>query len=179
MLKISKKADYGMIALMHLAQHPDRTSWNAREIAESYGIPLELLAKILQKLVQRGFLVSHHGTHGGYSLARSAESISAAEVIEAIEGPLSLTSCVSDDGLCMQFEKCNIKSPLQQLNDSVVQMLGQITIAQMNHQQQMDLQPEYLKQSPFLILKDTPSKLGSGVDYQSDCAGPLLIKETR
>lgn len=171
MLKISKKADYGMIALMHLAQYPDRTSWNAREIAERYGVPLELMAKILQKLVQRGFLVSHHGTNGGYSLARAAENISAAEVIEAIEGPLSLTSCVSDDGLCMQFEKCNIKSPLQRLNDTVVQMLSRITIAQMNHQQQMDLKPEYLKETPFLILKDPADKLGSESDCQMTLPG--------
>ena len=155
-----------MIALMHLAQHPDRTSWNAREIAESYGIPLELMAKILQKLVQKGFLVSHHGTNGGYSLARSAESIAAAEVIEAIEGPLSLTNCVSDDGLCMQFERCNIKSPLQRLNDSVVQLLTRISIAQMNQQQQMDLTSEHLKEAPFSILKDSPSKLGPEVDRQ-------------
>jgi Rrf2 family protein len=155
MLKISKKADYGMMALMHLAQHQDRASWNAREIAERYGIPIELMAKILQKLVQRGFLMSHHGTNGGYSLARPAETITAAEVISAIEGPLSLTSCVSDEGFCMQFDKCNIKSPLQRLNDGVVQMLSHITIAQMNQQQQLDLRPEFLKENPFLILRDS------------------------
>jgi Rrf2 family protein len=154
MLKISKKADYGMMALMHLAQHQDRGAWSAREIAERYSIPLELMAKILQKLVQRGLLVSHHGTNGGYSLARSADAISAADVISAIEGPLSLTSCLSDEGFCVQFEKCNLKSPLQHLNDTVVQLLSRITIAEMNHQQQMNLRPELLRESPFLVLKN-------------------------
>jgi Rrf2 family protein len=100
MLKISKKADYGMMALMHLAQHPDRISWSAREISERYGIPAELMAKILQKLVQRGFLVSHHGTNGGYSLARPADAITAAEVIGAIEGPLSPVVCQTKDFAC-------------------------------------------------------------------------------
>ncbi len=160
-----------MMALMHLAQHPDRISWSAREISERYGIPLELMAKILQKLVQRGFLVSHHGTNGGYSLARSPDAITAAEVIAAIEGSLSLTSCLSDDGFCVQFEKCNIKSPLQRLNDSVVQLLSKITIAEMNLQHQMDLRPEFLKEGPFMILKDSSTE----VNHDADCQ--VSVKE--
>jgi Rrf2 family protein len=152
MLRLSKKVDYGLMALMHLARHAERSSWSAREIAEKYDIPLELMAKILQKMVRQGLLVSHHGTNGGYTLARPADRISTAEVIEAIEGPLHLTSCVSDDGLCLQFDKCNVKSPIQRLNDSVIQMLSQITIAQMNQQQQTDAKPEPRKQSPFLVL---------------------------
>ena len=61
MLKLSKKVDYGLMSLMHLAQRTERASWNTREISENYDIPLELLAKILQKLVQKGLLVSHAG----------------------------------------------------------------------------------------------------------------------
>jgi Rrf2 family protein len=80
-------------------------------------------------------LVSHPGTHGGYSLSRPAAGITAAEVIEAIEGPLFLTNCVSDDGLCGQFEKCNLKSPLQRLNDIVVQTFRNLTIEEMSQQQ--------------------------------------------
>jgi Rrf2 family protein len=139
MLKLSKKVDYGLMSLMHLAQRTERASWSAREIAENYDIPLELLAKILQKLVQKGLLVSHAGTHGGYSLSRPAGKISAAEVIEAIEGPLSLTNCVSDDGLCGQFEKCNVKSPLQRLNEIVAQTFRDLTIDEMSQQHSADL----------------------------------------
>ena len=139
MLKLSKKVDYGLMSLMHLAQRTERHSWSAREIAENYDIPLELLAKILQKLVQKGLLVSHAGTHGGYSLSRPAGKISAAEVIEAIEGPLSLTNCVSDEGLCVQFEKCNVKSPLQRLNEVVAQRFRDLTIEEMSQQHMADL----------------------------------------
>lgn len=139
MLKLSKKVDYGLMSLMHLAQRTERASWSAREIAENYDIPLELLAKILQKLVQKGLLVSHAGTHGGYSLSRPAGRISAADVIEAIEGPLSLTNCVSDDGLCGQFEKCNVKSPLQRLNEIVAQTFRDLTIEEMSQQHIADL----------------------------------------
>jgi len=158
---------------MHLAQHSDRISWSAREISERYGIPVELMAKILQKLVQRGFLLSHHGTNGGYSLARSADAITAAEVIAALEGSLSLTNCVSDDGFCVQFEKCNIKSPLQRLNDSVLQLLSRITIAEMSLQHQMDLRPEFLKEGPFMILKDSSSE----ANHEADCR--VSVKETQ
>ena len=134
MLKLSKKVDYGLISLMHLARHTDKHHWSAREIGAEYDIPLELLAKILQKLVQRGLLSSQHGATGGYSLRLSPDKINVAEVIEAIEGPFSLTDCLSDEGVCGQFDKCNVKSPLQRLNDLVVRGLVDITIEQMNRE---------------------------------------------
>jgi Rrf2 family protein len=156
MLKLSKKVDYGLMSLMHLAQRTERSSWSAREISENYDIPLELLAKILQKLVQKGLLVSHAGTHGGYSLGRPAGKISAAEVIEAIEGPLSLTNCVSDDGVCGQFEKCNVKSPLQRLNEIVAQTFRDLTIEEMSRQQSVDFRASQLVE-PRLVSISTLS----------------------
>jgi Rrf2 family protein len=156
MLKLSKKVDYGLMSLMHLAQRTERSSWSAREISENYDIPLELLAKILQKLVQKGLLVSHAGTHGGYSLSRPAGKISAAEVIEAIEGPLSLTNCVSDDGVCGQFEKCNVKSPLQRLNEIVAQTFRDLTIEEMSRQQSVDFRTSQLVE-PRLVSISTLS----------------------
>ena len=132
MLRLSKKTDYGLMALIHLAQGSGRVAWSAREIARSYDIPPHLMAKVLQKMAQSGIVVSHQGTHGGYSLGRPAHLINAAEVIESIEGPFSMTSCVSETGYCLQFEKCTIKSPLQLLSDSVVLMLRRMTVAQMS-----------------------------------------------
>ena len=70
MLRLSKKADYALMAMKHLALRGDRGSSSAREIAEQYDIPIELMAKVLQRLVQRGLLASHQGTRGGYQLAR-------------------------------------------------------------------------------------------------------------
>ncbi|MFN8008143.1 MAG: Rrf2 family transcriptional regulator [Terriglobia bacterium] len=135
MLKLSKKVDYGLISLMHLARHTDKPHWSAREIGAEYEIPLELLAKVLQKLVQGGLLNSQHGANGGYSLRRTPDTINVAEVIQAIEGHFSLTDCVSEEGFCGQFDKCNVKSPLQRLNDLVVRGLRDITIEQMNREE--------------------------------------------
>lgn len=126
MLKLSKKADYALMALMHLAGKGG--SCSTREIAAGYGLPQDLLAKILQKLAREGLVVSHQGTKGGYRLARPADAINVVQVIECIEGPLSLTQCFTDLGACDQLDTCNIKSPLQQLNDHVVMTLSRVTI---------------------------------------------------
>ena len=90
MLKLTKKADYGLIALRHLAvakaHAGSRPSASAKDIADSYGIPLPLLSKVLQKLARGGLLISVQGTNGGYRLAREASNISALEAIRARGG---------------------------------------------------------------------------------------------
>ena len=91
MLRLSKKADYALIAITHLTLKSGSSS--AREIAEQFDIPVELLAKVLQRLTRRGLLASQQGTRGGYQLARAATGISIADVIQAIDGPVAVTAC--------------------------------------------------------------------------------------
>ena len=93
MLKLTKKADYGLMALKYLAEHPETPALSAKDVADAYGIPAQLLAKILQLLTKHGLLRSHAGMNGGYALARDAREISAYEVIHAIDGPFFITSC--------------------------------------------------------------------------------------
>ena len=112
MLRLSKKADYALIAMKHLALQADRGSSSAREIAKQYAIPVELMAKILQRLVRRRLLTSHQGTRGGYRLARPPASISVADVIEAIDGPVTVTACSTGDDRCVQFATCSVRDPL-------------------------------------------------------------------
>ena len=120
MLRLSKKADYALIAMKHLALRGDRGSSSAREIAEQYDIPIELMAKVLQRLVRRGLLASHQGTRGGYELARRPVQISVADVIQAIEGPVTVTACSTDDGQCEQFAKCNVRDPLWRVRERIL-----------------------------------------------------------
>src|ERR1043165_7845141 len=98
MLRLSKKSDYALMAMKHLALRGDRelASSSAREIAELYDIPIELMAKVLQKLVRRGLLMSQQGTRGGYQLARLPTQISVADVIQAIDGPVTVTACSTE-----------------------------------------------------------------------------------
>ena len=131
MLKLSKKADYGLMAMKHLAENTQRGTCSAKDIAESYSIPAELLAKILQRLVKGGLLHSQHGSNGGYTLARDASGISAFEVIRAIDGPLFITSCITVRGECDQSERCTIREPLRKVNQSIEDVLRGISISDM------------------------------------------------
>jgi Rrf2 family protein len=130
MLKLTKKSDYGLIAMRYLAERGSSSS--AKDIAEAHGIPPELLAKILQKLVKAGLLVSHHGINGGYVLARDPHTISAFEVIRVIEGPVFITSCVTVSGSnCEHTDRCTVREPLRKVRESIEQVLSQISISDM------------------------------------------------
>ena len=84
---LTRRACYGLLATQHLAGHPGEGSFSATDLAEFYGLPHEALAKILQRLATAGLLMSHHGTKGGYTLARDPRSISVFDVIKASEEP--------------------------------------------------------------------------------------------
>jgi len=127
MLKLTKKADYGLISLKHLAVKNQSAS--AKEIADAYGIPLPLLSKVLQKLAKNGFLVSEQGSNGGYRLAREASSISTLEVIKSIDGPIFLTACFTQHGACDQSDRCSVREPLRKVHDGIQNLLASITVA--------------------------------------------------
>jgi len=133
-LKLTKKADYGLMAMKHLAEHASEGSCSAKDVADAYGIPPEALAKILQRLAKAGLLQSHHGINGGYVLARPAHTISAFEVIQAIDGPLFITSCVTVRGECDQSDRCNIREPLRKVNESIEGVLKRIKISHMREE---------------------------------------------
>jgi Rrf2 family protein len=129
MLRLTKKADYGLMALKYLAENSESMSLSAKDIAEAYHIPQQLLAKILQRLAKEGLLRSHAGMNGGYTLSRRADEISAFEVIRAIDGPLFITSCVTVSGLCDLTNSCTIKEPLARVNESISELLKSIRIS--------------------------------------------------
>ena len=138
MLKISKKADYALMALQHIAsvQFGDITPGrvvNTKEIAEEYNIPLELLAKVLQVLSKNGLIESHNGPKGGYLLARSARQITIGQILESIEGPLAITDCSheKEGDCCMQRANCKLRTPLLKTQDSIYQLLNNMTLGDM------------------------------------------------
>jgi Rrf2 family protein len=134
LLKLTKKADYALMAMKHLAERSSQASLSAKDVADAYGIPPEALAKILQKLVKARLLHSQHGTNGGYTLARAAHTISAFEVIQAIDGPLFITSCITVRGECDQSDRCNIREPLRKVNESIEAVLKRIKISHMREE---------------------------------------------
>src|SRR3954465_12615617 len=130
MLRLSKKADYALMAMKHLAIKTGAASTSAREIAEQYDIPVELMAKVLQRLARSGLLTSHQGPRGGYTLARAKRPVSVADIIQAIDGPLTVTACSSDDEQCEQFEKCNVRDPLWRIKDRIIAALSTVSLAE-------------------------------------------------
>ena len=128
MIRLSKKTDYGLMALKHILAKEHEPS-SAREIAEAYDIPFEVLAKILQRLTRKGFLVSQHGTKGGYSPARRSASISVRDVLEAVEGPLALIDCSNPSRRpCEQERKCRVRRPLARVEEKVLELRSRTTL---------------------------------------------------
>jgi Rrf2 family protein len=126
-LKLTKKADYGLIALRHLASIPGATA-STKDIADAYHLPVPLLAKVLQKLAREKILVSVSGTNGGYKLARDARRITALEVVRAIDGPVILTHCFTEHGTCDQSENCTVREPLRRVHEAILELLHKFTI---------------------------------------------------
>ena len=138
MLKLSKKADYALMALQYMAsvQFGDLTEArvvNTKEVAEEHNIPVELLAKVLQALAKQEIIESHNGPKGGYILAREPKHITISQVLEAIEGPLGIADCYheKDDSPCDQMDHCNIRTPLLRVQESIHQLLNSMSIEDM------------------------------------------------
>jgi Rrf2 family protein len=127
---VSKKTDYALLILSHLSERP---AGSAREIADRFGLSKGFLANILKELCQKGFLTSHRGVKGGYSLSRSANEISLAEILAALEDGWKLTSC-SGEGEhephdCSVFNMCPVRGPLDAIHKAIVGVLRNITLA--------------------------------------------------
>ena len=150
MLKFSKKADYALLALQYMASVQGSGELqprvvNTKEIAEEHFMPVELLAKVLQTLARNQIIESHHnGPKGGYVLGREPKDISVAQVLEAIEGPLGITDCYheKDQSWCDQLDRCNIRTPLLKIQDSIHKLLNSMSIEDM-----------LLDESPLIIVE--------------------------
>lgn len=129
MLTLSKRVEYGLIAVLHMAALRSGAIATAKEIAEAYSIPAELLGKVLQSLSRAKLIASFQGAHGGYHLQRPLDQVTLGEVIEAVEGPVLLTACQEDPGSCGQFHACNIKEPVQQIHQQLIKFIHGVSLA--------------------------------------------------
>jgi Rrf2 family protein len=125
MLRLSKKVDYGLILLseLHGGAMPqaatgllDGSATSAREMAGRHQLPLPMVANILKALTGAGILASTRGAQGGYTLARPASTISLADIVRALEGPLSLTDCTDAETHCEYQPGCPTHDPIQRIH---------------------------------------------------------------
>ncbi len=132
MVRLSKRVEYGLIAIRHIATRTRGDVVTAKEIADCYQIPYELLAKVLQKLSRSGLITSHQGMRGGYTLAKNPNEVSVSMIIGAIEGTnMGIAQCMTDGpDSCEVFKVCTIKSPLSKVQANIENAFNNMTLAQ-------------------------------------------------
>jgi FeS assembly SUF system regulator len=132
---MSKLTDYGTMVLAQLPARDDGLS-TAGEVASATHLGQPTVQKLLKSLVHAGLVVSTRGAQGGYALARAPESISAAEIIDALEGPVAITECSSVDGGCDLESFCRVGMAWQKINSSIRKALQDVTLADLQQRSQ-------------------------------------------
>jgi Rrf2 family protein len=133
MLKLSKKAEYAFMAARHLALNNSGHYSTAKEIAENYKIPYQLVAKILQNFVRNNLATSFQGVNGGYKLSRKAEDISLIDIIRIVETNYRLTECMNEENIennCSHMDCCKIRDPLVGIQVKIDNLFGETTLKQ-------------------------------------------------
>jgi len=127
MLKLTRKTEYALIALRHLRLVDVDKVVSTKDIAANYNIPRQLLAKVLQELSQSEFVEPVQGPKGGYKLKANLDNITMTQFFEVMEGPLGIMDCYFDSN-CELIDSCNIRSPINQLNQSMRTMFDNMTL---------------------------------------------------
>lgn len=127
MLRISKLTDYGTVLLAHLAANPNAVC-SAADVAAGTGIALPTVSKLLKSLARSGLVTSTRGANGGYCLSRNPDEISAADIIDALEGPVSITECSASDSQCEHEGVCSVGGAWQRVNVAIRRVLDDVTL---------------------------------------------------
>jgi len=127
MLRISKLTDYGTVLLAHLAENQVNVC-SAADVAQATGIAVPTVSKLLKSLARAKLVTSTRGANGGYRLARPPQQISAADVIDALEGPVSITECSSSDSDCEHEGVCSVGGAWQRINVAIRRALQDVTL---------------------------------------------------
>ena len=129
MIRLSKRTDYGFLAIQLLMMTPSGQYRSAREIATRHNIPPALMAKLLQRMARKGLVASHHGIKGGYQIARPASEITLREIIEALEGPVPIADCrhISPQE-CRRAGSCEGCRPGRAVQRKIAEVLERTTL---------------------------------------------------
>ena len=127
MLKLTRKVEYALIALRHMQALKPRKLTSAKEIAEAYGLPQQLLAKTLQQMARDSIIEAVQGPSGGYRILSNLDKISLKDFFEKLEGPLGIMDCYFDSD-CVQIGACNIRVPIQRINENMRNMFSKMSL---------------------------------------------------
>lgn len=133
MLKLSKKAEYAILAMQFLAENPGN-KLNAKEIASSLGLSFEFLSKTMQSLMKSGLVDSVQGVKGGYSITKSSGDISLMEIINATDEKIGIVDCMNNnDEECSRYQHCSIKNPMSKIQKLIDDVFINTSIADLVH----------------------------------------------
>jgi Rrf2 family protein len=130
-LRFTKQVDYGLMAMQYVGEHQGDATVGVKRIAGEFGIPAELLAKVLQRLAKGGLMVGQIGSRGGYRLTRPPSVVTVGQVIRVLEGPLAIVSCMTVHGECAQASRCTLRKPARKLQAAITGLLDTMTIAEL------------------------------------------------
>ncbi len=130
MLRISKLTDYATVVMTCLAEAADEVL-SAQQLAERARLETPTVSKLLKQLANAGLVTSFRGVRGGYRLARNAHSITVAEIVIAIEGPIGMTECSVHAGQCGHESHCGVRVNWQRISVAVTSALESVTLAEM------------------------------------------------
>lgn len=129
MMQISRKVDYALRAIIYLSLQKDDRPVPVNEIASRRRIPRKFLEKIIQDLIRSGLVKSHRGAHGGYTLARTPDGVTFRDIIESVEGPISLNVCVTEQHDCSVIATCNMQRVWQEGQRRLLEFFADTTLA--------------------------------------------------
>jgi len=146
MLKLSKKIEYGILAVQYMASKPDDLV-RAKEISEKMNLSFDFLAKTLQTLNKNGLISSQQGVHGGYKLSKNVSDMTLTDVIMSLEEKTSIVDCMAPGETdCNRSEGCSLKHPIHLLQQKIDKLFDSITISELvNAQNKVNLELEYKK----------------------------------
>ena len=131
MFRLNRLTDYAVVVMTQMDHDPESVR-TAPQIAQDTGVPLPTVAKLLNALARESLVTSHRGAAGGYALARGAEDINVAEIIQALEGPIALTACVNGSGNQCDVETlCPMRGNWERVNQAIREALSQVSLADM------------------------------------------------
>lgn len=128
MIRLSRKMEYALVALKYMAGKIPGELTSAKEISDKFHTPFDVTARVMQSLSQKGLLKSEYGSLGGYSIAKDLGRISFNDLLEMIEGPTQIVKCLQKDDVCDVQAHCNIVSPVQALNQKLVQFYSSLKL---------------------------------------------------
>lgn len=146
MLRVSKLTDYATVVLARMAQAPGEVH-TAPELAERTHLARPTVSKLLKLLARGGLLTSYRGAHGGYLLALPAGDITAAQIIDTVEGPVAMTECGLENHQCELERVCQVGPQWQQINRAVRAALEGVTLADLASSEAIPLQPMDLQRA--------------------------------